>query len=106
MAIPIPAELGSPVTTRVFSWREMAIDAWGEEFFAPDHGVYVWSSGRKYDSTDQSANGFYRRGISDPNPPIPPILPEFPNSIWDGGASIWDGGVAPLGVSPWDGTHT
>ena len=36
--------------------------AWGSEFFAPDHGIYEWSGGRKFDSTDK-----YKVGVYSPN---------------------------------------
>lgn len=57
----VPSELGKNVTSRVFSWNEMARRAWGSEFSAPDHRVYVWSNGRAFDSTDLSTEGFYER---------------------------------------------
>lgn len=56
----VPASLGKPVTTRQFSWNEMARRAWGSEFSAPDHRVYEWSNGRGFDSTDKGQTGFYR----------------------------------------------
>lgn len=59
MAIFIPISLGSPVVTRTFNWLDIVIDAWQQEFYAPDHAVYQWSSGRKYDSTDQMFTGIY-----------------------------------------------
>lgn len=57
----IPPELGSPVTTANFSWLDFVIRAWGSEWRAPDHGVYEWSNGRRFDSTDQQQTGFYKR---------------------------------------------
>ena len=59
----IPAQLGSPVTFRRLSWRDMVIRAWGEEFFAPDRAVYPFSEvgGTDKDSTDKDQTGFYRR---------------------------------------------
>lgn len=57
----IPASLGAPVTTRSFSLNEMVRRAWGSEFSAPDHGVYEWSNGRRFDSTDLGTTGIYRR---------------------------------------------
>ena len=35
------------------------IRTWGSEFRAPDHAIYVWSNGRKFDSTDQNQTGIY-----------------------------------------------
>jgi hypothetical protein len=60
MANTVPASLGKPVTTRKFSWAEMARRAWGSEFSAPDHRVYEWSNGRGFDSTDRGTTGIYR----------------------------------------------
>jgi len=61
----VPASLGLPVTTRNFSWNEMCRRAWGSEFSAPDHRVYVWSNGRGFDSTDRGDTGFYTQGVLD-----------------------------------------
>lgn len=66
----LPSSLGLPVTTRQFSLLEMVSRAWGSEFQAPDHGVYVWSNGRRYDSTDQGFTGIYAR-----TPPVAPTAP-------------------------------
>lgn len=57
----IPPQLGKPVTSRQFSWKEMVIRQWGSEFSAPDHGIYQFSNGRSFDSTDLGTTGFYRR---------------------------------------------
>lgn len=61
MASTVPPELGLPVTSRSFSFKDMAIRAWGSEFNAPDHGVYEWSNGRRFDSTDMGQTGIYKR---------------------------------------------
>lgn len=61
MAIPIPQALGLPVTTRNFSVNEMVRREWGSEFSAPDHGIYQFSNGRRFDSTDLGTTGFYKR---------------------------------------------
>ena len=58
---PLSSTLGRQVTTRQFSLEEMVSRAWGPEFKAPDHGVYVFSGGRRFDSTDMTTNGFYKR---------------------------------------------
>lgn len=58
--IGVPPALGKNVTTRSFSWAEMARRAWGSEFSAPDHRVYEWSNGRGFDSTDRGSTGIYR----------------------------------------------
>lgn len=63
MANTVPPSLGKPVTTRQFSWAEMARRAWGSEFSAPDHRVYEWSNGRGFDSTDRGETGFYEHGV-------------------------------------------
>lgn len=62
MATSVPPQLGRPVTTRTFSLNEMVSRAWGPEFKAPDHGVYVFGGGsRRFDSTDIGTTGFYKR---------------------------------------------
>jgi len=58
----VPPELGLPVTWRSFSFKDMAIRAWGSEYSAPDHGVYEWSNGRRFDSTDRGYTGIYHPG--------------------------------------------
>ena len=60
-APPLPASLGKPVTSRQFSFKEMVIRQWGSEFAAPDHGIYRFSNGRSFDSTDLGTTGIYRR---------------------------------------------
>lgn len=65
MAAPtLPASLGRPVTSRQFSWKEMVIRQWGSEYAAPDHGVYQFSGGRRFDSTDLGTTGIYRPPIA------------------------------------------
>jgi hypothetical protein len=54
--------LGYKVTTRNIDQGEMCRRAWGSEWAAPDHGVYEFSNGRKFDSTDRGKTGIY--GIS------------------------------------------
>jgi len=58
---PIPPKQGYPVTTRDFSLRDFVVRAWGSEFSAPDHGIYEFSNGRRFDSTDIGVTGIYRR---------------------------------------------
>lgn len=55
----IPPELGGKVSTRNLSWSELPERAWGSEFNAPDPGIYQWSNGRKFDSTDKNLTGIY-----------------------------------------------
>jgi hypothetical protein len=57
-----PNNLGYKVAVRTISWRDLCIRAWGTEFFAPDHGIYEFSGGRKFDSTDMSNKGLYNGG--------------------------------------------
>lgn len=57
----VPASLGLPVTSRQFSFKEMAIRAWGSEWSAPDHRVYEFQNGRGFDSTDRGFTGIYRQ---------------------------------------------
>ena len=40
--------------------------AWGAEFHAPDHGIYRFSGGREFDSTDKGLTGLY--GVDVPPP--------------------------------------
>ena len=62
MAQPIPATLGAPVSTRTINWRDVVVRAWGGEFNAPDLGIYQFSNGRRFDSTDKQNTGFYNGG--------------------------------------------
>lgn len=58
----INPKLGYQVSTRTWSLEELVARAWGSEFRAPDHGIYVFGNGvRKFDSTDQYNTGIYRR---------------------------------------------
>ena len=67
MAQPISPFLGFPVSTRQFSLLEMVERSWGSEFRAPDHGIYQFSNGRRFDSTDMGSTGIYRQpGIIPP----------------------------------------
>jgi hypothetical protein len=54
-----PYNLGHKVTTRDVNWGDLVRRAWGSEFNAPDHGLYEWSNGRKFDSTDKGKTGVY-----------------------------------------------
>ena len=60
MAFPLNPD-SLPVTTSVISWGDMVQRAWGSEYRAPDHNIYVWSNGRGMDSTDSYNTGIYRR---------------------------------------------
>lgn len=52
--------INMPVTTRTISFLDLAQRAWGSEFNAPDHDIYVFGQGaRKFDSTDKSDEGIY-----------------------------------------------
>jgi hypothetical protein len=51
--------LGYKVTTRLVDWGERVRRVWGSEWAAPDHGIYEFSNGRKFDSTDRGFTGFY-----------------------------------------------
>ena len=69
--MPLPylsPKLGKQVTFRQITWKEMAIRAWGSEYRAPDHGVYTFSNGRRFDSTDMTTSGFYRPPAGPPTP--------------------------------------
>lgn len=60
MAQPLNPALGAPVSWRQFSLTEMVERSWGSEFAAPDHGIYEFSNGRRFDSTDLGSTGIYR----------------------------------------------
>jgi hypothetical protein len=73
-----PNNLGNAPTFRNISWMDMCVRAWGTEWNAPDHGVYCFSNGRRFDSTDKGSTGIYNGGITSPpdNPPGTFILNE------------------------------
>ena len=54
--------LGSLVVTRSYSWLDQCIRAWGSEWQAPDHKIYVFSNESAKDSTDLTSNGIYNGG--------------------------------------------
>ena len=56
--------LGARVTARNISWLDLCTRAWGTEFYAPDHDIYVFSNGRRADSTDLGATGLYNGGAN------------------------------------------
>lgn len=56
----IPVKNGKKVTTSQFSWEQMCIQAWGEEWNKPDT-AYEFSNGKKKDSTDRYTTGIYRK---------------------------------------------
>lgn len=58
---PLNPQLGKQVTFRQFSLLEMVERSWGAQFRAPDHGIYEFSGGRRFDSTDLGDTGIYRR---------------------------------------------
>ena len=51
--------LGANVVTRQFSWQDLCQRAWGTEWSAPDHQIYVFSNGAARDSTDMTTDGIY-----------------------------------------------
>jgi hypothetical protein len=63
MAKPIPPTLGRVVTYRQLSWLEMVERSWGSAYRQPDRGIYQFSDGRRFDSTDMYATGIYNGGI-------------------------------------------
>lgn len=93
MARPNYSNLGSQVTSRDISWLDMCMRAWGSEFNAPDHGVYVFSGGRRYDSTDRNRTGIY--GVIPDN--LLEVAGQYPDMFnpWQldpGGDTLqWDG---------------
>lgn len=58
MAVDL-SNLGYPVSSRGYSFGDMVERSWGPEFRAPDHGIYMFSNGRRFDSTDQNKTGIY-----------------------------------------------
>jgi hypothetical protein len=60
----IYSRLGSKVSTRTISWLDQCVRAWGGEFNAPDHNIYVFSNGRGFDSTDRGQTGIYGAGAN------------------------------------------
>lgn len=54
--------LGYKVTTRNYNGIDIATREWGSEWRAPDHGIYEFSNGRRFDSTDQNNTGIYNGG--------------------------------------------
>ena len=67
-----PNDLGKKPVTRQYSWLDLCMRSWGAEFNAPDHGVYVYSNGRKFDSTDKGNTGIYGSHAPAPSPTPPP----------------------------------
>lgn len=63
MSTPIPPQLGKQVTFRTFSWLANVEQAWGGQYRKPDPGIYKWSDGRSFESTDQFNTGIYNGGI-------------------------------------------
>jgi hypothetical protein len=59
-----PNNLGAKTVTRTISWMDLVIRAWGSEWAAPDKGIYEFSNGRKFESTDRGSTGFYNGGAS------------------------------------------
>lgn len=58
---PLDPSLGKQVTSRQFSLLDMVERSWGPQFRAPDHGIYEFSNGRRFDSTDMGTTGIYQR---------------------------------------------
>lgn len=57
--------LGYKVSSRDYSFGDMVERAWGAEFRAPDHGIYLFSNGRQFDSTDKNRTGIYGVQVTD-----------------------------------------
>lgn len=87
------ANLGYPVTFRNYSLEEMVSRAWGSSFRAPDHGVYQWSNGRKFDSTDIGFTGIYGPRVSAPSggitPPPPPGAPTADSTLYSADTTLF-----------------
>ena len=94
--------LGAPVTTRTISFLELVQRSWGEEFRAPDRGIYEMTAGRKFDSTDTGSTGIYAGGNGPfmPTPPNPtPAPPSGPADPYWANVSMLLRGVPPSGSS-------
>lgn len=79
--------LGGRVTTRNISWMDLCMRAWGTEWAAPDHNVYEFSSGRRYDSTDRNNTGIYNGGI------IPTVYAVLNSADKSAGVTLSNGGL-------------
>lgn len=55
--------LGPKVSSRNIPFQNLVQRAWGEEYRAPDRGVYEFTGGRKFDSTDMGNTGIYDGGV-------------------------------------------
>lgn len=64
MATINPNNLGAAVTSSTLNWQEMCMRAWGTEWNAPDHRVYVFGNNRAFDSTDKGSTGIYNGGAT------------------------------------------
>jgi hypothetical protein len=60
-----PASQPPDASFRTINWGSMVETAWGSEYNAPDHGVYQFSNGRGFDSTDKTDNGIYNGGADE-----------------------------------------
>jgi hypothetical protein len=94
---PLNPALGRQVTSRNFSLLEMVERAWGSEWSAPDHGVYQFSGGRRFDSTDYGTTGIYQRGPT-------PFEVEVLTSGEYGGVTYAPGDIITLAQQPIPGT--
>src|SRR5690349_18435179 len=77
-----------PDNTRLINWRDRVLQAWGDEYNAPET-VYAFSGGRKFKSTDGSEHGVYRRGVIEDVPVVPDYEGISPYAYDYGGSSDW-----------------
>ncbi len=56
----IPQKNGLPVTTRQFSFRDLVLRQWNEEWNKPDL-AYVFGGSIKKDNTDRTTTGIYKK---------------------------------------------
>ncbi len=61
-----PTNLGYKVSSREVNWLQMVQRAWGADFTAPDPGMYEFSNGRLYESTDRGRSGLYGVDVTAP----------------------------------------
>jgi hypothetical protein len=67
MSKPLSSKIKFNTSSHRISWYDMAVRAWSGEYTMPDRGVYEFSNGRKFDSTDQNATGIYSDNLGTPS---------------------------------------
>ena len=52
-----------PVSFTSFTILDLVTKSWGGEYNAPDHGIYQFSNGRRFDSSDRGNSGIYNSNL-------------------------------------------